>query len=126
MAHFPTKILDCDSHSTALLHLLISYDAGVCSTMDFPPLGNSEQVVVSVSIDFPSNSQQDAPFHCLAYYYSCADQDGLCDHLRDLLWDDVFKLSASAGAREFCEWVQVGTDAYIPHCKYQVKPHASP
>ena len=26
----------------------------------------------------------------------------------------------------FCEWVQVRTDVYIPHRKYQVKPHSSP
>ena len=26
----------------------------------------------------------------------------------------------------FCEWVQVGIDVYIPHRKYQVKPHSSP
>ena len=39
-------------------------------------------VVVSVSIDFLSNSQRDAPFHRIAYDYSCADWDGLCDHLR--------------------------------------------
>ena len=26
---------------------------------------------------------------------------------------------------EFCEWVQVGIDVYIPHRKYQVKPHSS-
>ena len=36
------------------------------------------------------------------------------------------KLGASAAASEFCEWVQVGTDVYIPHRKYQVKPHSSP
>ena len=36
------------------------------------------------------------------------------------------KLSASAAVSEICEWVQVGIDAYIPHCKYQVKPHSSP
>ena len=36
------------------------------------------------------------------------------------------KLSASAAASEFCEWLQVGIDVYIPHCKYQVKPHSSP
>ena len=35
-------------------------------------------------------------------------------------------LSASAAASEFCEWIQVGTDVYIPHRKYQVKPHSSP
>ena len=33
---------------------------------------------------------------------------------------------ASAAATEFCEWVQVGIDVYIPHRKYQVKPHSSP
>ena len=87
---------------------------------------NSDHVVVSVSIDFPKNTKQDTPFHRVAYDYSCADWDGLCDHLRDVPWEDIFKLSASAAAREFCEWVQVGIDVYIPHRKYQVKPHSSP
>ena len=94
--------------------------------MAFPPLRNSDHVVVSVSIDFPSNSQQDAPFHRIAYDYSCADWDGLHDHLRDVPWEDIFKLGASAAASEFCEWVQVGIDVYIPHRKYQVKPHSFP
>ena len=84
--------------------------------MDFPPLGSSDHVVVSVSIDFPSYSQQDAPFHCILYDYSCADWDGLRNHLRDVPWENIFKLSASAAAAsEFCEWVQVRTDVYIPH-----------
>ena len=125
MVNFPTRISDCDSHSPALLDLFISSDTSICSTMAFPPLGNSDHVVVSVSIDFPTNSQQDAPFHCIAYDYSRADWDGLCDHLRDVLWEDIFKLGASAAASEFCEWAQVGIDLYIPHRKYQVKPHSS-
>ena len=33
---------------------------------------------------------------------------------------------SSATASEFCEWVQVGIDVYIPHRKYHVKPHTSP
>ena len=94
--------------------------------MVLPPLGNSDHVVVSVSIDFPTNSQQDAPFHRIAYDKSRADWHGLCDHLRDVPWEDIFKLGASAAASEFCEWVQVGIDVYIPHRKYQVKPHSSP
>ena len=69
--------------------------------MVFPPLGNSDLVVVSVSIDFPINSKQDTPLHRVAYDYSRA-------------------------ANEFCEWVQVGIDVIIPHRKYQVKPHSSP
>ena len=57
MVNFPTRIPDCDSHSPALLDLFLSSDASICSTMAFPPLGNSDHVVVSVSIDFPTNSQ---------------------------------------------------------------------
>ena len=65
--------------------------------------------------------------HFIAYFVtnSCADWDGLCNHLRDVPWEDIFKHSASAAASEFCEWVQVGNDVYIPHCKYQVKPNSS-
>ena len=47
--------------------------------MAFPPLGNSDHVVVLVSIDFSINSKQDAPFHCVAYDYSCTDWDDLRD-----------------------------------------------
>ena len=46
--------------------------------------------------------------------------------MRDVPWEDIFKLGASAAASEFCEWVQVGIDVYIPHRKYQVKPRSSP
>ena len=38
----------------------------------------------------------------------------------------IFKLGASAAASEFCDWVQIEIDVYIPHCKYQVKPHSYP
>ena len=76
--------------------------------MAFPPFGNSNHVFVSVSIDFSSYSQQDPPFHCIACDYSSVDWDGVCDHLRNHPWEDIFKLSASAAANEFCEWVKVG------------------
>ena len=49
--------------------------------MAFPPLGNTDHIVVS--IDFPTNSEQDAPFHHIAYEYSRADWDSFCNHLRD-------------------------------------------
>ena len=49
-------------------------------------MGKFDHVVVSVSIDFPSNSEQDAPFHCIAYDYSYVDWNGLHDHLRDVPW----------------------------------------
>ena len=110
MVNFPPWIPDCDSHSPALLDLF----------------GNSDNVDVSVFIDFSSNSLWNALFYHMTYDYSHADWDGLRDHLRDVSWDDVFKFGASAAAREFCEWVQVGIDVYIPLRKCQVRPHSSP
>ena len=80
------------------ISFFLSSDASICSTMAFPPLGNSNHVV---------------------------DWDGLRDNLREVPWEDIFKLSASA-ANELCYWVHVGIDACIPHRKYQVKAHSSP
>ena len=105
MVNFLTQIPDCDSHSPTLLDFFLSSDTSISCTITFSPLGNSDHVVVSVSIDFPSNSQCDDLFHCIVYDYSCADWDGLCDHLRDVPWEDIFKLGASAVASEFCERV---------------------
>ena len=90
IVNFPTPIPDCDSHSPALLDFFLSSDGSICSTMAFPTLGNSDHVVVSVSIDFPINSKQDTPFHRVAYDYSGADWDSLRDHLRDVPWEDIF------------------------------------
>ena len=45
------------------------------SAVAFPPLGSSDDVVVSVSIDFSSNTKWDALFHCIAYDYYFADWD---------------------------------------------------
>ena len=112
MVDFPTCIPDCDSHSPAVFSFFFFFfDAGVCSAVAFPPL---------------SISQWDSLFHHIAYDYSNPDWDGLHNDLRDAPWEDIFKFGASAAASEFCEWVQVGNDVYIPHRKYQVKPHSSP
>ena len=73
--------------------------------MGFSPLGSSGHVVVSVFIDISSNSQWDALFHRIVYDYSCADWDGLCDHLRDVPWENTFKLRASTAANEFYDSV---------------------
>ena len=114
MVHFPTRIPDSNSHSPVLLDLFLSSDASICSTLAFPPLGNYD-VVISITIDFPSNSKVDAPFHCTTYDYLRADWDGLRNHLR-----------AFPSDTEFCEWIQFGVDVYIPHCKYQAKTDSSP
>ena len=52
--------------------------------MAFPPLENSDHVVESVSIDFLSNLKGNDPIQYIAYGYSCADWDSLCNHLEDV------------------------------------------
>ena len=71
MVNFPTQISDC-SHRPALSDLFISSGPSICSTMAFLSFRNSNHVVASVSIDFPLNSQQDAPisWHSLSPF-SC-------------------------------------------------------
>ena len=112
MVNFPTQIPDCDSHSHVLLDVFISSDARIYSAMAFPPLGNSDRVAVSVTINSPSTSNGDDPFYRTACGYSWADWDGLCDHFRDIPWRYIFKPGASPAASDFFEWVQVGIDVY--------------
>ena len=57
MINFLILIPDCEAYNLALLDLFISSDASICSAMVFPPLGNSDHAVVSISVDFPSNSK---------------------------------------------------------------------
>ena len=46
MVNFSTWIPDYDYHSPDLLDLFLSSNAGIYSTIVFPPLGNSDHVVV--------------------------------------------------------------------------------
>ena len=57
MVNSPIWIPDCHSHNPVLLDLFISTDTSIWSTMAFLSLGNSDHVVVSVSIDFSINSK---------------------------------------------------------------------
>ena len=63
MANFSSRIPDCDSHSPALLDLFLSSNPGICTRIVFLPSGDLDHVVVLVSIEFPSHSKRDAPFH---------------------------------------------------------------
>ena len=57
-----------DCYSPALLDLFFSSDASICSTIAFPPMGTSDHIVVSISIDFPSDSKRDASFHHITIF----------------------------------------------------------
>ena len=62
------------------LDLFISSDLSICSIVPFPPLRNSDHVVVSISIDFSFLIERDVPFHD----YSRAECDGLRIQLREV------------------------------------------
>ena len=72
MVNFHTSNPGCDSHSP-ILDLFLSSNPSICSKVPFPPLENSDQVVVSVSTEFPSNLKWDALFHRTDFDYSCAE-----------------------------------------------------
>ena len=75
LVNFPTPIPNCVSQRPALLDFFLSSGTSIYSTMVFPPLGNSNHVVVLVCIDFPSNSQRNVSFQRISYDCSHADWD---------------------------------------------------
>ena len=116
MVNFPTRIPECHCHNPALLDVFISSDPSICFTVGFRPSGNTDDVVVSVSIDFPSNSKGDAPFNGIPFDYSLCDWDmfhgRICLNLVLLLL-----LNFVRGSK--LELI------HIPHDKDHVKPHSS-
>ena len=71
--------------------------------------------------------KRNAPLQCTAYDYCQADLDDLHSYLRDVLWHNIFQLSTSTTTTttEYSGWLQVGTDACIPHQKNQIMAHSS-
>ena len=69
-------------------------------------------------LTFLSNPKGASLFHHTAFDYSRADSDGLLDHLKNVPREDILKLGVSNTTVEFCGWVQVEIDVYIPHRKY--------
>ena len=53
MVNVHTRIPGCGSQSLALFDFFLSFDASIYSAVAFTPLGNSNHVAASVSIEFP-------------------------------------------------------------------------
>ena len=126
MVNFPTCIPNCDSHNLTLLDFFLSSDASICSTM----LSLHWEILIMLLSQFPltfHHIHKGMPrFIALLMTIIVLIGTVFCDHLRGVPWEDIFKLSASPAANEFCQWVQVGIDVYIPHRMSQVKLHSSP
>ena len=123
MVNFPTRIPYCDSHSPALLNFFLLVLVVVLKWL-FLHWDILIMLLSQFLLTFHHN--HNGMLIIIAYDYSRADWDDLCDHLRHAPWEDIFKLSTSAATSEFCEQVQVGIDMYIPHRKHHVKSHSSP
>ena len=93
IVNFPNRIPDCDSHSPVLLDFLFFWRC-ICSTI----VSLHWKTLIMLSqfpLTFSSNSKQYAPTGCpvLSYslwLFSCWVH-GLCDHLRDVPWEDIFR-----------------------------------
>ena len=59
----------------------------VLSLPFLPSLRSLSYIVISVSLEFLSNSKGDAPFHSTVFDHSRTGWVGLNDHLRDVLWE---------------------------------------
>ena len=70
---FPTCIPDSDTHRPALLDLFLTSRSWAMLCGAFAPLGNSDHVVVSVSVDFVAVSEKDVPYYHKAFDYGRAD-----------------------------------------------------
>ena len=86
MVSFPTWIPDRDTHSAALLDYFFLLT--LVFLLQWLSLHREilTMFVVSVSIDFSSNSKWDVPIHHITCGYSCEGWNGLGDHLRDVPW----------------------------------------
>ena len=125
---FPTRYPPNPSHSPSLLDLCFVSDcSSVISLSPLPPLGNSDHVLLELRLKCQSFHNQDSPFHRTSYDYNGADWDSFRAFIRDIPWKDgLGSLPASSCASELAEWIQIGIDEYIPHRRYQLKPHSAP
>ena len=59
-----------------------------------------------VSIDFLSSLKGDDLFHNIAYDYTCADGDGLCD--QEMFYGRIsLNIGASVAASDFVSWFRL-------------------
>ena len=100
LVNFPTRIPDYDSHSPALLDFFFQTLVFVLQWLSL-----HLEILIMLLSQFPLTFHQihKGMPRFIACDYSFADWDGLPDPLRDVPWDDNFKLGSSAAASEFCK-----------------------
>ena len=106
MINFPTPIPDCLPQSCSFGFICFFWDEYLFCN-GFPSILKFWSCCCLtfhwLSVKLKGNTQ----FRHTTYDCSRADWDGLRHHLRNVLWEDIFKLGASAAASEFL-WVGLG------------------
>ena len=127
MVDFETRFPDNPAHTPSCLDLCFaSHPDEISSIGPLPQLGKSDHIVLRLSLKLPSASAHESPYHRVSYNYERGKWDAFRDFLRDLPWDGVFSLPADSCATEIAEWLRIGIEEFIPHRRYQVKPHSVP
>lgn len=70
--------------------MFLAYEPKFYAALTFLPLVSSDQIIVSVSIDFSSSSKGDTRFYHTAFGYSRGDRNGFLDHIEDRLRENIF------------------------------------
>ena len=112
---YPTRIPDAENHFSSLLDLFLTSCPNECKpSPPHPPFGTSDHIVLSVTVNFPPKQSTEVPFHRTVYIRSF------------LAVSRYFQLSASEATARISDWITAGIDIFVPHKKYQQKPHSQP
>ena len=123
---FPTRIPDSPNQFASLLDLFLTSVPEFCTPTQLPPLGTSDHCTISVSIELPVKASTEVPFHRTVYRYSQADWDNFRSYIADAPVKHFYKFRASKLASLISDWIRNGIDIFIPHKKFQQKPHSQP
>ena len=125
MVNFPTRIPDCDSHSPALLDLFLLMLVFVLQWLSL-----HWEILIMLLSQFPLtlHQTQNRMSRFIVQLMTILMLTGMVFMIMQEMSHGKILLSLMLpAASEFCEWVYVGINVYIPHHqKYQVKPDSSP
>ena len=124
---YPTRIPDAENQFSSLLDLFLTSCPDECKpSPPHPPFGTSDHVVISVTVNFPPKQSTEVPFHRTVYRYRKADWDSFRFFLADMPVSRYLQMNASEATALISDWITAGIDLFVPHKKYQQKPHSQP
>ena len=123
---FSTRVPDTPGQFPSLIDLYLMSDPNSSTATKLEPLGTSDHYVISVSVKLPTKSSSKTPFHCTAYRYLQADWNNFRSYLADSPIQNFFKFQLNKLVNLLSDWIRNGIDIFIPHRKFQQKPHSQP